>query len=215
MYEILFENNDFIIVYKEYGLLSIKARGGLLNETSLFELLKQKYKELYIVHRLDKDTSGIMIFAKNREAHKNLCFMFEKGHVDKRYLALVWGSIETDNFKVTKPIKEFGSGRMGVSEDGKNAITEFKVLNRFNGFTLLEAKLLTGRRHQIRVHLYYIGNPVVGDKLYGEIEKQKKYKRMMLHSYLISFKYKGKKYLFKNDEKFLKEATAGTITRVY
>jgi RluA family pseudouridine synthase len=205
MYRVLFECDDFVVVSKEAGILSIKARGSLSFSVSLFDILKQKYGTLYIVHRLDKDTSGIILFAKNKEAHKRFCSMFEKSEVEKKYLALVFGNMDSDSFKIEKPIKEFGSGRMGISEDGKNAITEFKVLERYDKYTLVEAKPVTGRRHQIRVHLYWCGNPVVGDKLYGDMEKQKNYKRMMLHSYFLSFIYQNKKYLFRDEECFLRD----------
>jgi RluA family pseudouridine synthase len=205
MYKLIFESLDFIVVLKDPGVLSIKARGDLEKEKSLYDLLFKKYGEIYIVHRLDKDTSGLILFARNKEAHKFFCSLFERKIIDKRYLALVFGVIEKDEFVIDKPIKEFGSGRMGISIDGKKAITKFRVIKRFDKYTLIEAKPITGRRHQIRVHLYSYGNPIVGDKLYGDINTQRKYKRMMLHSSYLSFLYKGENYIFKNDEDFLIE----------
>jgi len=205
MYKLIFESLDFIVVLKDPGVLSIKARGDLEKEKSLYDLLFEKYGEIYIVHRLDKDTSGLILFARNKEAHKFFCSLFERKIIDKRYLAFVFGVIEKDEFVIDKPIKEFGSGRMGISIDGKKAITKFRVIKRFDKYTFIEAKPITGRRHQIRVHLYSYGNPIVGDKLYGDINTQRKYKRMMLHSSYLSFLYKGENYIFKNDEDFLIE----------
>jgi len=205
MYRVIYEETDFIVLSKYAGFLSIKARGSLSNEISVFDDLKKRYNKIYIVHRLDKDTSGIMLFAKNKSSHKILCGLFESKSIDKRYLALVFGDIKSDSFKVEKSIKEFGSGRMGVSSDGKNAVTEFSVVKRFDKYTLIEAKPITGKRHQIRVHLYWYGNPIVGDKLYGDISKQKEYKRMMLHSSYLSFSYGGNTYKFRDEDEFLKE----------
>ncbi|HPO94906.1 MAG: RluA family pseudouridine synthase [Elusimicrobiales bacterium] len=205
MYDIVYENEDFIVISKKEGFLSIKARGTIINDNTIFDELKRKYSQIYIVHRLDKDTSGIMIFAKNKESHKNISFMFQNRHVDKRYLALVWGVCDKDFYISDSPIKEFGSGRMGISDAGKISVTEFNVLKRFDKFSLIEAKPLTGRRHQIRVHLYHFGYPIVGDKLYGDLLKQKQIYRMMLHSYKLSFKYKGKRYDFVDSDNFTKE----------
>jgi len=202
--EIIFENEDFILINKPDGMLSIPRRGTIISEDSVYSLLKEKYKNIYIVHRLDKETSGLLIFAKNPETHSYLCNLFETHNIEKKYIAFVHGIVDGKNGIINKRLKEFSSGRVGVNFNGKDSITEYKVIKKFRNYSLLDIKLLTGRRHQIRVHLYSIGHPVVGDKLYGDIEEQKKYPRLMLHSYKLGFNYKGEKYSFKSepDENF-------------
>ncbi len=186
-WEILQENEDFITVNKPAGMLSIPARGSIKNEKSLFDLLTEKYGRIYIVHRLDKEASGLIIFAKNPDAHKYLSRLFETRKITKKYLVLVNGIIERENVEINKPIKQFGSGRMGIAENGKESVTMFKVIKRYKDYTLLQVSTLTGRRHQIRVHLYSIGHPVTGDKIYGEIKESAKYPPLMLHSWSVEF----------------------------
>lgn len=212
-YDIVKEEDDFIIVNKPAGLLSIPGRYD--NEgavDSLQSLLKRDYKEIYTVHRLDKDTSGLMIFAKNADAHKALNLKFEHNEVIKTYIGIAEGILQKDNMTIDQPIAKDLSrpGCMKVFAKGKPSISHITVKERFNNFTLIEVKIETGRTHQIRVHMQYAGHPLVSDPLYGirnelyidDIKKRvnrSKFeehrvpliKRTALHAYALSFQYKG------------------------
>lgn len=192
--EILYEDSDIIAVNKPAGMLSIPARGHLACEKSLLDLLKEKYGRVYVVHRLDREASGVILFAKNPLSHRHLSVLFETGKIVKKYIVLSNGVIKNNKGVIEKPIKQFGSGRMGISSNGKESRTKFKVIKRYKNHTLLEVSLLTGRRHQIRVHLYSIGHPVAGDKIYGNTGQNIEFPRLMLHSRSVEFKdISGKK----------------------
>jgi len=195
--EIVYENEKFLVINKPAGLLSLPGRGSLLSEKNLYSILKEKYGSIFVVHRLDKETSGLIVFAKDSDTHKKLSEIMEKREIEKKYLALVFGSVSEKTGEINKRLKEFSSGRVAVDFNGKDSITKYTVLERYEKYTLLEVSLLTGRRHQIRVHLYSIGHPIVGDDLYGESINRKKYPRLMLHSYKLSFNIYGKDYSFK------------------
>ncbi len=136
---------------------------------------------MYVVHRLDREASGLVLFAKDAQTHRFLCGEFEKRRVQKIYLALVLGRVEREG-NVKAPLRAFGSGRMGVAKGGKPCLTRFRVRERFSGATLLEIEPMTGRRHQIRVHLYSLGHPVLGDPLYGSKRPVGGSPRLMLHA---------------------------------
>jgi len=178
----LFENDDVVVVDKPEALAAIPTRDG--RGRSLFETLcGQRDERLYVVHRLDKDTSGVIAFARNAAAHRWLNQQFESRAVQKTYLALVHGVVAPDTGTIDKPLRQFGSGRMGVDpKRGKPSVTEFRVIERFASHSLLEAYPRTGRRHQIRVHLYDLGHPIVGDPLYGDKALQSRFPRLMLHA---------------------------------
>lgn len=122
-----------------------------------------------IVHRIDKDTSGVLIIAKNNKSHINLSDQIKNREVKKTYIALVRGIIPENEATINMPIARCKTNRqkMAVDKDGKEAITHFKVLKRYNKYTLLEVKIDTGRTHQIRVHLSHIGYPIIGDFVYS------------------------------------------------
>jgi tRNA pseudouridine32 synthase/23S rRNA pseudouridine746 synthase len=185
MIPILFENEDFLAVDKPEGLASIPERSKEKN--SLLTLLSSRYSmKLYVVHRLDKEASGVILFAKNASAHQFMSERFSSREVRKTYLILVHGRIPADEGTIEKPLRQFGSGRMGVDAmRGKESTTGFSVLERFGSHTLAEAHPVTGRRHQIRVHFYSIGHPVVGDLRYGDKAVQELYPRLMLHAQRI------------------------------
>jgi 23S rRNA pseudouridine1911/1915/1917 synthase len=127
-----------------------------------------------IVHRIDKDTSGVIVAAKNDVSHRNLAEQIKNHTVNRRYIALLEGIVKADNGTIEGAIGRHHTDRkkMDVVPHGKHAVTHFKVIERFRNYTLIEAKLETGRTHQIRVHMSHIGHPVVGDPVYG-IKKQK------------------------------------------
>ena len=181
---VLFQNDDVLAVDKSEGVVSVGQAGGglpiLLNE--IFP------GRLFPVHRLDKEVSGVILFAKNAETHRWLNSEFERKAVKKTYLAVTHGIIAKNRGLINAPIREFGSGRMGVdAKRGKPSVTEFKVEERLGAFTLVRVFPLTGRRHQIRVHLYSLGHPIVGDLKYGERAAQEKFPRLMLHALEIEF----------------------------
>ena len=200
-FEIVFEDDNYIVVNKPSGLLIMPGRGPAEREKNLLALLTQALKRhMYIVHRLDKDASGLIVFAKNEQAHRYFSVMFETKAIKQKYLAAVEGLVTPWRGEVDKPIKTYGSGRMGVGFDGKDSLTMYEVLEQYKRSTLLEVQLVTSRRHQIRVHLYYIKHPVIGDRLYGDQAKQGAYPRIMLHSYSLEFMdMAGRKKTFKTD----------------
>lgn len=185
--KILYEDNNFIAVDKPEGISSISESDTSVK--TIHSILEKKYSsKIFIVHRIDKEVSGIILFAKNPVAHKHLNDLFAKRSVKKNYTVLVHGKINEDRGRIDKPIREFGSGRMGVDDKhGKRSITDFKVIKRFNELTLLDVSIITGRRHQIRVHLYSMGHPVVGDLRYGDLKIQNQFPRLMLHASRIEF----------------------------
>jgi tRNA pseudouridine32 synthase / 23S rRNA pseudouridine746 synthase len=136
-----------------------------------------------VVHRLDKEASGIILFAKNASMHQYLNIRFGERAVKKSYLALVFGELQEPSGNIKKRLREFGSGRMGVDDArGKESFTAFQVLKQLSGYTLLRLLPTTGRRHQLRVHLYSIGHPIVGDTRYGDKALQQGFPRLMLHA---------------------------------
>jgi len=192
---ILYEDKNVIAVDKPEGLASISESDT--NVETLHSLLEKKLlQKLFIVHRLDKEVSGVILFAKNAKTHKLLNIQFNNRTIKKSYIALVHGNTSKDEGTINKPIREFGSGRMGVDERrGKQSSTSFTVLKRYKNYTLLELKPSTGRRHQLRVHLYAIGHPIVGDIRYGDKLKQKEYPRLMLHAKDISCNISAEKLI--------------------
>jgi tRNA pseudouridine32 synthase / 23S rRNA pseudouridine746 synthase len=184
----LFEGDDVLAVNKPEGLASIPERDT--TQESLLSLLSAaRQTKLYIVHRLDKEVSGVIIFAKNAAAHRFLNEQFSHHTVRKTYRAVVHGVMAQESGTIDVPLRQFGSGRMGVdSKRGKVSITNFNVLKRFDACTLVEVHPLTGRRHQIRVHLYSIGHAIVGDPLYGEKAIQCYFPRLMLHAQRVEFR---------------------------
>jgi tRNA pseudouridine32 synthase / 23S rRNA pseudouridine746 synthase len=207
-FTILFENNDVIAVDKPENVASIPTR--VLGEESIHTILSSRCAtRLFIVHRLDKGVSGVMLFAKTAEFHKNLNKQFFQRSITKTYLLLAHGEMGNDSYVVNRPIRQFGSGRMGVDEkNGKESITEFSVLHRGEGFSLVKAFPKTGRRHQIRVHAYSLGHPIAGDLRYGNKELQKTFPRLMLHAAAITFN------LASGETKTLKSPLPGSFTDV-
>lgn len=173
---VIYEDDDVAVVYKPEGMVVHPANGnengtlvnGLLHEIEFNDSIND-VKRPGIVHRIDKDTSGLLMIAKNDLAVKSLEAQLKVHSCNRTYVALVYGEIAEDHGRIIAPIGRDPEDRkkMAVVAGGKDSITNFKVLERFKGYTLVECRLETGRTHQIRVHMKYIGHPLVGDKVYG------------------------------------------------
>lgn len=211
--DIIFENKHFVAVNKPSGLLSIPDRLG--KEFSLKDVLKYFFGEIYTVHRLDKDTSGIIVFAKDEDSHKQLSQLFEGREVEKFYLGLVHGKLIAESGSVDAAIMEHPgkTGKMVTHVKGKVSLTDYQVLESFRLYSWLQFQIHTGRTHQIRVHMQHIGHPIVCDELYGDPKPvllsalKKKFKlsknaeeerplmaRLALHSHKLSFTLNGERF---------------------
>lgn len=195
--DIVYEDDDLLVINKPVGLITHPGSGN--KEHTLVNALKFYSDSLShingefrpgIVHRLDKDTAGLMVVAKNDAAHLFLADQLKDHTLGRHYYALVLGEIAEDVGEIIAPIGRDKSNRLKMAVDlknGKEAITEFSVKERFKGYTLIECVLKTGRTHQIRVHLNYIAHPVVGDLVYGKGNKQIYDKGQLLFAYYICF----------------------------
>ena len=203
--EILYEDNDIIVVNKPKGMVVHPANGNpdgtLVN--AIMAICKDSLSGIGgeirpgIVHRLDKNTSGAIIIAKNDRAHINLSEQLKKHEIKKTYIALVRGVVKENNASINMPIGRSKKDRkkMDVDRNGKEAITHFKVLKRYNDCTLLEINIDTGRTHQIRVHLSHIGYPIIGDDVYSNGRNRWNIEGQCLHAKSLDFKHpiSGKK----------------------
>jgi len=166
--EILFENEDFISLNKPAGLLSVPDR--IQSAPSLKDLLAEKYGHIFTVHRLDRETSGVIVYAKSPEVHQYLSVIFQERLVEKRYFGIVWGVPSVASGVIELPMMEHPgkNGTMVVNRKGKPASTGYKIVKNFGRFSLIEFNLFTGRTHQIRVHMKETGHPILCDPLYGD-----------------------------------------------
>lgn len=201
--EILYEDNDIIVVNKPKGMVVHPANGNpdgtLVNAVMAIchDSLSGIGGEIRpgIVHRLDKDTSGVIVVAKNDKAHINLSEQIKNHEVEKTYLALVKGFVKENEATINMPIGRSTSNRkkMAVTKSGKQAITHFKVIKRYKthkqDYALLEVKIETGRTHQIRVHLSQIGYPIVGDSTYSNGKNEWGIEGQCLHAKSLKFKH--------------------------
>ncbi|MFZ4542687.1 MAG: RluA family pseudouridine synthase [Saprospiraceae bacterium] len=169
--EILYQDDDIVIVSKPSGVLSIPDRFDS-TKLNLYHFLKLKFGEIFTVHRIDRETSGIVCFARNAEAHKTLSRQFEERSAEKFYLALVEGRMHAAEGIIDKPIAESMTepGKMVIAKRGKESVTHWTVLEEFDHYTLIEAEIKTGRMHQIRIHLQSDGYPLAIDSVYGKKE---------------------------------------------
>lgn len=165
--EILYEDDELVAVNKPAGMLTIPDRE---QARSLKDALIEKYGNIFTIHRLDKDTSGLVLFAKNESSHKFYSAAFEKRDIEKYYTAVVSGQPREDSGELTGPIMEhtLQKGIMVVHRNGKPSHTSFRVLEKHRSFSLVEFRLHTGRTHQIRVHAKDAGFPIACDPLYGD-----------------------------------------------
>lgn len=215
-FAIIFENDDFIAINKEPHMLSIPDRHDE-TQLSLYKILNQKYGKIFIVHRLDRDTSGLILFAKNEQTHKYLSQLFEQRNIEKKYLAIVRGSMPEKTGSIDEPIAEHPvkKGMMIIAKKGKPSLTNYEVLEDYGIHSLVQFEIQSGRTHQIRVHAKSIGHPIICDEMYGDGKPillssfKKKYKlsqndleerpiisRLGLHSASLQFTDTGKKELF-------------------
>jgi 23S rRNA pseudouridine1911/1915/1917 synthase len=196
--EIVYEDKDIVVINKPAGLTVHPAPGH--RENTLVNAILAKYPDMVsfndserpgIVHRLDKDTSGLMVIARNKKAQDDLINKFKQHEVNKGYITLVKGKLEPENGVIDAPIGRHPvhRQRMAVVEGGREAKTSYRVIKYIGSYTLLEVILQTGRTHQIRVHLAAIGFPVVGDNIYGV--KSPYLKRQFLHAYKLGFNLPG------------------------
>lgn len=198
--DILYEDADVIAVNKAAGMV-VHAGAGVRSGT-LVNALLHRFKELSqvggeerpgIVHRLDRGTSGVLLVARNDAAHRNLAAQFASRKVQKVYTALVHGTVRAERGRIEKPISRDPARRVRMTargERGRAAITEYRVLRRFAGYTLLEVEIKTGRTHQIRAHFASLGHPVAGDRLYGAPAKppgRPPLDRLFLHARRVRF----------------------------
>ncbi len=205
--EVVFEHEDFLVINKP-AHLSVHAPSQHTNEGSLVDWLLSRFQELEnvgsqerpgIVHRLDKDTSGLLLVARNRIAHELLSDMFKQRQVKKTYHAVVKGHPE-ETGAIDFPIARDTVHRIKMTHKsvvGRDARTEYKVLRYFKEASLLELRPLTGRTHQLRVHCAALGYPIIGDRLYGSSSKL--VERQALHAVALEFVYKGQPYFFSRE----------------
>ena len=197
--EILYEDNDIIVVNKPKGMVVHPANGNpdgtLVN--AIMSICKESLSGIGgeirpgIVHRLDKNTSGAIIIAKNDKAHIALSDELKNHEIKKTYIALVRGIVKENNATINMPIARSKKNRkkMDVDKNGKEAITHFKVIKRYQDFTLLEINIETGRTHQIRVHLSHIGYPIIGDDVYSNGKNKWNIEGQCLHAKCLDFKH--------------------------
>ncbi|MBC7889624.1 MAG: RluA family pseudouridine synthase [Ferruginibacter sp.] len=203
----IFENDHFIVLNKPAGVLSIPDR--VQSEPSLKDMLTDKYGSIFTIHRLDRETSGIILFAKDEATHKYFSKQFEERTVEKFYLGLIHGAMPEKTGSMDGPIMEnpVFKGQMVINQKGKASLTDYEVVEELGKYSLVKFQIHTGRTHQIRVHAKNIGHPIVCDPLYGDGKPvllssiKKKYKlskhdleerpmlnRVALHSFQLKFK---------------------------
>ncbi|MBR3512210.1 MAG: RluA family pseudouridine synthase [Clostridia bacterium] len=197
--DVVYEDDDILVINKQKGLVVHPGNGN--QDGTLVNAILARCKDSLsgiggeirpgIVHRIDKDTSGLLIVAKNDKAHINMSNQIKEHKVKKTYLALVRGVIKENFATINMPIARSTKDRvkMAVDKNGKEAVTHIKVLERFNGYTFIEVNIETGRTHQIRVHMAQIGYPLVGDFVYSNGKNPFGVEGQMLHSYKLEFEH--------------------------
>jgi 23S rRNA pseudouridine1911/1915/1917 synthase len=203
--DILYEDSDLIVVNKPRGMIVHPAAG--IYEDTLVNALLYHCNDLSgingvsrpgIVHRIDKDTSGIIVVAKNDYAHNKLALQLKDHSMNRIYLALVEGVLKEDEGTVDEPLGRHPIERVKIAivKDGRRAVTHYRVIERYNNNTLIECRLETGRTHQIRVHMAFKGHPIVGDPVYGYKKQRFKLEGQLLHAKLLGFIHpKTEKYI--------------------
>ncbi|MFA6981413.1 MAG: RluA family pseudouridine synthase [Patescibacteria group bacterium] len=200
---VVFEDSDLLVINKPSGLIvnnSLTAREGTLQDMILGRIVIPDDESEFalrggIVHRLDKDTSGLILIAKNKSSFESVKAQFKQRKVEKHYFGVVVGEIEDEILEINAPIKRNPQNRMrfAVVEDGKEALTTARKIKIFEGYTFMDISPKTGRTHQIRVHFAALGHPIAGDPLYCSRSFLRssldRFGRMMLHAYSLSFSH--------------------------
>jgi tRNA pseudouridine32 synthase/23S rRNA pseudouridine746 synthase len=190
---ILHEDDDLLLVRKPDLLLSIPGRHPL-NKDCLVTRLQQRYPSASIVHRLDLDTSGIMVIPLNKPTHAHVSRQFQQRRVEKSYHAIVYGVLERDNGEIDLPIATNWADRprqMICHERGRSALTRFEVLERGTDRTRVLLKPITGRSHQLRIHMRELGHPILGCDMYAHPQALAMASRLMLHATTLAFEHPG------------------------
>lgn len=196
--EIVYEDDDLLVVNKPRGMVVHPAVGNYENTlvNAILYHTKGRLSSINgvirpgIVHRIDKNTSGLLVIAKNNNAHNNLSEQFKVHSITREYEMISVGNVDWDTMTVDRPIGRNPKDRlkMGIVDNGKRAVTHFEVIERFSGFTYMKARLETGRTHQIRVHLNYLRHPILGDDIYGyRIKKFSDLNGQILHARVLGF----------------------------
>jgi 23S rRNA pseudouridine1911/1915/1917 synthase len=205
-FKTVFEDEDLIIVEKPVGLLTVGTHHE--RERTAYAYLRDYVKlhsakrKIFIVHRLDKFVSGLLVFAKSEETKAKLQAQFKAHSIQRKYWAIVEGRVQSDRGTIRSLLAEDQNRRMHSTEDpssGKEAVTHYRVLSRLSNLTILEVRLETGRKNQIRAHLSEMGHPIVGDRAYGS--RIDPMRRMGLHAFCLGFKHPrdGRTILFKTE----------------
>ena len=195
--DILYEDDDVIVINKPQGMV-VHPAPGHYTDTLVNALLYHCGDSLSgingimrpgIVHRIDMDTSGVIMAAKNNNAHRSLALQLAEHSITRKYNAIVYNNIKEDEGTIDKPLGRNPSGRkkMAVVPGGRRAVTHYRVLDRLGKFTYIEAQLETGRTHQIRVHMTYAGHPLLGDSVYGPKKQPFNLKGQVLHARVLGF----------------------------
>ncbi len=196
--DIVYEDENIAVINKPKNMIThptVKETSGTLVNAILYKYGAEGLSDVNgimrpgIVHRLDRNTSGLIMIAKNNRAHEFLAEQIRTKSAKRKYLAIVHGNFENNTGTINAPISRSPSKpeKMGVVEGGKSAVTHYKVLEQFKGFSFVELELETGRTHQIRVHMSHIGHPIVNDSLYNKIPFKVKTTEQLLQSYSLQF----------------------------
>ena len=194
--DIVYEDEDIMVIDKKKGMVVHPAPGnyeGTLVNAIMFH--SERLSDINgvirpgIVHRIDKDTTGLLVITKNNDAHSFISDLLKEHDITRKYVALVHGKVKEDEGTVDQPIGRNPKNRlkMAVVGDGKRAVTHYRVLERYKGYTLIECILETGRTHQIRVHMRHIGHPLAGDPVYGVKKEKFKVSGQLLHARTLGF----------------------------
>ena len=181
---LIYEDTDLLLIDKPHHLLSVPGRHPL-NHDSLIRRLQPRYPDVQAVHRLDLDTSGLMVVPKRRESLSELARQFQRRQIEKEYTAIVWGEVAEDRGSIELPIATDWPNRpkqIICDERGKQALTHFEVLKRGNNRSLVKLKPVTGRSHQLRIHMQSLGHPIIGCDMYAHPEALEASDRLLLHA---------------------------------
>lgn len=205
--DILYEDDYLLAVNKPPYLLSVPGRAEDNKDCLITRLQQHGYPEARIVHRLDWETSGVMVIARNADVHRELSRQFQDRETHKTYIALCWGSPELDSGSIDLPLRydpEHKPRHIVDIAHGRNALTFWQVLERHTNYTRIELTPITGRSHQLRVHLLSLGHPILGDGLYAHTEALQAKERLCLHarSLTITHPHTNQQIIFENTPPF-------------